>query len=198
MPPVARNSVTSAHQFGAILVGLVRERMPALKDDAPLIVAIDGRSGAGKTTLTSTMRTLLIREGFCTDIFRLDDTYQGWTGLSTAIKQWQVHSANLARGRAIHWNGWDWITNTPTGPFIFPANAQQRASVLLVEGVGALAGTAHIRCWIEQETARRKHDALERDGETYRPFWDTWAAQEDQVFTENSAHYQKCDILYER
>lgn len=194
----ATHTAHSTHQFCTILVGLVRERMRSRNGVAPLIIALDGRSGSGKTTLTEAVRQALVQEGISPDIFRLDDTYQGWTGLSPAITQWRGNSTALKQGKAVQWNGWDWSSSQPTGPFTLTIEASVAPRVLVVEGVGALAGSADIRCWIEQDTTSRKRDALQRDGDTYRPFWDLWAEQEEQLFAHYRKCYQKCDILYER
>ena len=39
-----------------------------------------------------------------------------------------------------------------------------------------------LRVWVDAPTALRKERALSRDGETYAPHWDRWAAQEDAVY----------------
>lgn len=53
---------------------------------------------------------------------------------------------------------------------------------MIVEGSGILrastAGLADVRIWVESAEASRKARALARDGDTYRPHWDRWAAQE--------------------
>ena len=41
---------------------------------------------------------------------------------------------------------------------------------------------AAVRVWVEATDALRKRRALSRDGETYAPHWDRWAAQEDAVY----------------
>ncbi|HEX4399545.1 MAG TPA: hypothetical protein VH136_18035, partial [Trebonia sp.] len=57
--------------------------------------------------------------------------------------------------------------------------------VLIVEGVGAGARRAaafeSLLVWLEAPTAVRKQRALDRDGETFAPYWDMWAAQEEAM-----------------
>ena len=57
---------------------------------------------------------------------------------------------------------------------------------LVLEGCGALvppaAAFAAVRVWVDAPTEVRKERALSRDGETYAPHWDRWAAQEDAVY----------------
>jgi hypothetical protein len=57
--------------------------------------------------------------------------------------------------------------------------------VLIVEGVGAGAWRAavfeSVVVWLETPRSVRKKRALDRDGETFAPYWDMWAAQEDAL-----------------
>lgn len=54
---------------------------------------------------------------------------------------------------------------------------------LVVEGVGALSAAnralADLGIWVDAPAEVRKQRALARDGDTYRPHWDRWAAQEE-------------------
>ena len=54
---------------------------------------------------------------------------------------------------------------------------------LIVEGSGVLtpasAALADVRIWLESPAGSRRERALRRDGDTYRPHWERWAAQED-------------------
>jgi anthranilate synthase component 1/para-aminobenzoate synthetase len=57
--------------------------------------------------------------------------------------------------------------------------------LLIVEGVGAGARRAvayeSVLVWMEVPASVRKKRALDRDGQTFAPHWDTWAAQEDAM-----------------
>jgi cytidylate kinase len=61
-------------------------------------------------------------------------------------------------------------------------------SHLVVEGCGALVPPAlefaAVRVWVEAPAPVRRARALSRDGETYAPHWDRWAAQEDDVYAD--------------
>ncbi|MDO4898698.1 MAG: hypothetical protein Q3965_05250 [Rothia sp. (in: high G+C Gram-positive bacteria)] len=149
--------------------------------ETPLLVAVDGRSGAGKTGLTNTLLELLARAEVPAAAFRLDDMYQGWRGLLPAVESWQQMSHRIVSGQdAGGWLGWDWATNAPTSPYPFPA--LPLGGVLLVEGVGALCGSHDIGVWVQLPDVERKQRALARDGQTYIPYWDTWAKQEEELF----------------
>ena len=53
----------------------------------------------------------------------------------------------------------------------------------MCEGVGALSVAARplldLAVWLELETPARRSRALARDGETYAPHWERWAAHEE-------------------
>lgn len=147
----------------------------ALTDDGALTILIDGRSGSGKSTLAQRLQPLW--DG--SSIVRLDNVYPGWDGLAWAVEH--LHTELLqprADGRVGRWRSWNWMTDAP-GRWhdVDPARR------LIVEGVGALtAGNralADLGIWVETPDDERKRRALLRDGDTYRPHWDRWAAQEE-------------------
>lgn len=162
--------------------------------NTPLLVALDGRSGAGKTSLAAQLASSLAAH-MPVEVFHLEDTYQGWGGLAPAVEQWRRISQEIMSGQdAGSWHGWDWQSNQPTGPHPFTAGA--RGGVLLVEGVGAFCGSYHLGIWVELSDSERKRRALARDGETYRPYWDMWAAQEDALLAANQQVYGSPTHIY--
>lgn len=137
-------------------------------------VLIDGRSGSGKSTLADELCTLW--RGSI--VVRLDDIYPGWDGLAWAAEH--VNTELLvprAQGRPGRWRRWDWATSAPAD--WHTVDADQR---LIVEGAGALTPhgrlLADLGIWVEADDQVRKQRALDRDGDTYAPHWDRWAAQE--------------------
>ncbi len=44
------------------------------------------------------------------------------------------------------------------------------------------AGHADLAVWVETPDAVRRERALARDGDTYAPHWERWAAQERAVY----------------
>lgn len=138
-------------------------------------VLIDGRSGSGKSTLAKRLRRLWDDS----QILRLDDVYPGWDGLAWAVDH--VRTELLAprrEGCPGRWRSWSWVRDAP-GRW-HTVDPTQR---LIVEGVGALntpgRALADLGIWVDTPDAERKRRALLRDGDTYRPHWDRWAAQED-------------------
>ncbi|MGD9427604.1 aminodeoxychorismate synthase component I [Arthrobacter russicus] len=146
----------------------------------PVIIAVDGRSGSGKTSLALELASLL-REHRKVSVFHLEDVYPGWNGLSAGVDRYLQTVLNpLHRGVDAQWTSWDWSAH-------FDGEARQTTAsdVVIVEGVGAAQAPARPMLdaviWVEAAEALRKERALARDGETYAPYWDLWAAQEAEL-----------------
>lgn len=153
------------------------ELVQQLNTSGVVTVLIDGRSGSGKSTLADRLQQRWAGSA----VVRLDDIYPGWDGLAWAVDH--VHTELLqprSDGSPARWRRWDWTTNTPAG--WQSVVATQR---LIVEGVGTLSAgnraLADVGIWIDAEDDVRKRRALLRDGDTYRPFWEQWAAQEQTL-----------------
>jgi uridine kinase len=142
------------------------------------VVAIDGRSGAGKTSLAAALRDQLQAP-----VVSLEDLYGGWDGLERGIDLLVASVFEpLAAGEAARVPQYDWVAGEWAAPVVM-----QPPSVLIVEGVGAGARRAasfeSLLVWLEVPASARKRRALDRDGETFAPYWVQWAAQEDLMLT---------------
>lgn len=147
---------------------------------APVIIAVDGRSGAGKTTLAVELAARL-RVHHKVSLFHLEDIYPGWDGLTAGISRYAATVlAPLRRGECASWISWDWETDDDGA-----TRVTEPAEIVLIEGVGAAAAAARpyldAVVWVESPTADRRSRALARDGGSYDPFWDRWAAQEEAL-----------------
>lgn len=145
---------------------------------APVIIAIDGRSGAGKTTLAIELAARL-RNHHKVSLFHLEDIYPGWNGLAAGIERYvSTVLAPLSRGEAATWTSWDWANH-----YDGDTRVTLPAEIVIIEGVGAAAADARpllsAVVWADAPDEVRRTRALDRDGGTYEPFWDLWAAQED-------------------
>ena len=146
---------------------------------APVIIAIDGRSGAGKTTLAIELAARL-RTHHKVSLFHLEDIYPGWNGLTAGIERYvSTVLTPLSRGDRAVWTSWDWEKH-----YDGDARVTLPAEIVIIEGVGAAAAEARpllsAVIWADSPDDVRRTRALDRDGGTYEPFWDQWAAQEDE------------------
>lgn len=142
------------------------------------VVVIDGRSGAGKSSLAAR----LVRAwplSTPTQLLALDSVYPGWGGLERGaeIAREGVLRPH-ARGVIGIWRRWDWERAAEA-----ESHAVDPALGLIVEGCGALtpasAALADVTVWVDGPSASRRRRALERDGDGFRSHWDMWAAQEE-------------------
>ena len=112
----------------------------------------------------------------------MDDLYPGWDGLAAAVPLlYEQVVAPLAAGRPARYRRYDW----DRGEFA-ETHDLGRPALLVVEGVAAgaapVARYATLLVWVEAHQAERFRRGIARDGETYRPHWDRWAAQEAAHF----------------
>lgn len=146
------------------------------------VVLIDGRSGAGKTSLARTLVARWPLRGRV-QLVALDSIYPGWDGLDDGVALAKdLILTPHAKGLVGVWQRWDWTVGEPA-----EAHAVDPSLPLIVEGSGVLTPTtarlADVRVWLESPPASRKQRALARDGETYRPHWERWARQEHRHVT---------------
>jgi uridine kinase len=131
-------------------------------------VLIDGRSGSGKTELARA----LVERWPGSQLVSLDDLYPGWDGLDAGSR---AVASILTTAR---WRAWDWRAGVPGAWHRLDTSAP-----IVIEGVGAISrasrALADVAVWIDLDDATRKRRALDRDGDTFAPFWDRWAAQEE-------------------
>ncbi|MBT2485768.1 MULTISPECIES: hypothetical protein [unclassified Microbacterium] len=142
------------------------------------VVLIDGRSGAGKTSLAGLLAARWPLAGRV-QLIALDSLYPGWDGLDGGVEralEWILRPHG--RGKIGTWRRWDWERQTDA-----ESHAVDPSLGVILEGSGILtpatAALADVRVWVESTEPARKARALARDGDTYRPHWDRWAAQEE-------------------
>lgn len=154
-----------------------------------LVVAVDGRSGAGKTSLAGRLAVIL-----AAPVVTLEDLYGGWDGLergidllATAVLE-PLTAGKTARIPRYDWDAGEWAEPVPLDP----------PGVLIVEGAGAgawrTAAFVSQLVWLEAPAPVRKERALERDGETFAPYWEMWAAQEDAMLARDRTP-DRADII---
>jgi uridine kinase len=147
-------------------------RTPA-RTGATRVLAIDGRSGAGKSSFAA---KLAGRAG--APLVSLEDLYGGWDGLRDGIERLREQVlAPLARNQTARVPRYDWRAAAWLEPWPLRPPA-----ILIVEGVGAgaraLAPHTSLLVWIElDEAARARRVAQRRPGDLSE--WARWARLED-------------------
>ncbi|PZF85938.1 uridine kinase family protein [Jiangella anatolica] len=145
---------------------------------SPVLVAVDGPAGSGKTTLAGRLAALLGDA----PVVHMDDLYPGWDGLAAAaVAVAPEVLAPLAAGRPARYRRWDWAASRWAG-WVDVAPAP----VVIVEGCGSgsTPGAPYLSLllWVEAPHDVRQARGFERDGDGFRPHWSRWARQEDALF----------------
>jgi uridine kinase len=138
------------------------------------VIAIDGRAGAGKSTLA---RRLAERTD--APVVQLEQLYPGWDGLQAGIDLVvEAVLIPLSAHQVAQVPRYDWLASRFIEPWPL-----EHPGLLIVEGVGAgaraAAAFASVLIWLELDADLRKERAMARDGDVFRPHWERWAEQED-------------------
>lgn len=173
----AREQVPAGEPTDEVLDDLAaRIRTLPPKAGTSVVVAVDGPAGAGKTTLAGRLA-----ERLGAPVVHMDDIYPGWDGLAEAAGAIARVLGDLAAGRPAGHRRWDWANDRYDTWQDVPA-----APVLVVEGCGSAsrAGAVHLSLivWVDAPHDLRMARGIERDGEGFRPHWERWARQEDELF----------------
>jgi uridine kinase len=154
------------------------------------LIAVDGRSGSGKTWLAGQLAVPL-----GAPVIHMDDLYPGWDGLDRAagvLADWVIEP--LSRGKPARWRRFDWDSMS-YGEW----HTTDPAGVVLLEGCGsvraALAAAYAARIWVGAPAAARQHRLRARpDFVSYEPHAQRWAELEDQLYrTEQTRRH--CEII---
>jgi len=168
---VRTTPLTTGEAVDLVVAALASAPAPAR---GPRVLAVDGRSGSGKTDLAAAVAHRL-----GAPVVHLDDLYPGWDGLADGVVVLAGSVlAPLRAGREAVYRRWDWAADAPGGPVRVPGGP-----TVVLEGVGAgAAGPVDLLVWLEAGAAVRRRRGLDRDGEAFAPHWERWAAQEDALF----------------
>lgn len=151
------------------------------------MVLIDGGSGSGKSTLARALAPQLDAQ-----LVRLDDIYPGWDGLEAGSR---AVAEQILDPTAPGWRRWDWAAGESA-----EWRPLDRDRPLVVEGSGTLSRSnralSTLGIWVELDAVERRRRALERDGESYAPHWERWAAQE-RAFAERERPRALADEIVE-
>ena len=141
------------------------------------LLCIDGPAGSGKTSLAAEVASLVPGAR----VVHVDDLLAGWQGLPGLADRFEDLLRPLAGDRPGCYVRWDWVADrwAETVPV-------QPGPLLVLEGVGsgaaAYADLRTLLVWVEAPHDLRRRRGLERDGDTFAPHWDRWAAAEASLF----------------
>jgi len=162
----------------------------------PFVVAIDGRSGVGKSTLAAAAAARLgncpVIEG---DEFYAGGSAQEWDRRSPAenarcvLDRQGQHAVldTLRRGESAQWFGYDW--DAFDGRRLDRPSRVDPAAVVILEGVYScrpeLREVVDLRVLLRTPEAERLARLLAREGDLWADGWfDRWSAAEQYYFTE--------------
>lgn len=144
------------------------------------ILAVDGRSGSGKTAFATELA-----EALGARVLHVEDFYPGWVGLRAGA-DWLVEGVlePLSRGEEVSLRRWDWSADRFEDGGTFAPGG-----VVVVEGCGALSVRSHpyihVGIWLDADERVRRVRATARDGGD--AWWAGWAAQEDAFYAEEGS-----------
>ncbi|HLZ25982.1 MAG TPA: hypothetical protein VKV73_01520 [Chloroflexota bacterium] len=126
----------------------------------PRIVAVDGRSASGKTTLGERLRTAVTdAEVVHTDDIAWSHSRFGWDDLLIGGVLEPLH-----RGQAVHYQPPAWASRGRSGQIDVSANA----SLVIIEGVGAARReVTHLldaAVWVQSDSREAERRAARRNG----------------------------------
>ena len=180
----------------AVFARSLADAAPA-RTSRPLVVAVDGRGGSGKTTLAARLRRLLPAAAVVhTDDVAWWHSRFGWGDLMIAGVLEPLHA-----GRGVRYRPPAWDTRGRPGHIEVPAAAR----VVLIEGVGAsrrtLADRLDVAVWVQSDYGEAKRRGIDRDMRTRGldedvalREWDEWEAEEVPFLLEDRP-WERADVI---
>ena len=166
----------------ADLVAEIEQRPPRF--GGTRLIAVDGPSGAGKTTFALRLAKLLDAP-----VVHTDDLLNGWDDQFTFWNRLESRVLTpLRRGRAATYQRYQWHI----GKFAGPPLTIEPAPAVLLEGVSAarreIRSELSLAVFVVAPPELRLRRALARDGDdsvAFRAYLGRWRAAEDRHFAED-------------
>ena len=159
----------------------------------PILVALDGRSAAGKSILAGEVAPLVGAVVIDGDDFYSGGTAATWDAMSAAEKanhcvDWRRQRPvleKLASGVAATWHPYDWEADDGS-PALTPVVCEP-APVIILDGVYSarpeLADLFDLRVLLDAPATLRRAQLIQREGEGYREEWNArWDEAEQWYF----------------
>ncbi len=188
-----------AQGWRPIPVGELAERLMAARrtQAAPCLVAVDGRSAGGKSTLAALLAASVPRSAVLhTDDLAWNEPLFAWAHLLDAL----LRSART--GEPVRFQPPAWPRHGRSGAIELPSGLD----LIVVEGVGAndraVAGQYDTAVWVQSDGATARHRGIERDvasgenGDRAQSiaFWDEWDRAE-RVHLADQRPWERSDVI---
>jgi len=168
------------------VAGLLSAREPTLGRGR--LLCVDGPAGSGKTTLATAVAELT-----GAPVVRMDDLYDGWSGLLDVAPLVLGLLDPLAAGRPGRYRRYDWHAAAYAEEHVL-----EPGPLLILEGVGsgclAWAAWTTVLVWVEASDDIRLARGLARDGEEFRPQWLAWM-RDERVLFEREQTRARADVV---
>ena len=158
----------------------------------PILIAIDGPAGSGKTSLANQLASNLKSA----TTIHMDDLYNGWEDALTAtltrhLEEWVLDP--LTQHQNVKYQKFDW-TIGEYGPTVEVKDVE----LLILEGVGAaqakIRQQADLTIWIEVGAQIGLARVLNRDGAQILPYMLKWQERESAHFIKDQTK-ENCQIF---
>lgn len=160
--------------------------------DRPLVVAVDGRSASGKTSLAERLSAHVPGSVVVhTDDVAWHHSFFGWADLMREGILEPLH-----RGEAVDYRPPAWDERGRDGSITVP----QGTPAVFIEGVGAsrreLMQWVDAVVWVQSDRVRAEALGIDRDGgdQAARDFWNEWMAEEDP-FLADQRPWDHADVI---
>jgi hypothetical protein len=172
-----------------VAAGLVRLAASRTVAPGPPAIAVDGRSGAGKSTFAARLASAVGDVAVVhTDDLAWNHSFFGWADLVRVGVLEPVR-----RGEAVSYSPPAWVGRGRPGAV--EVHAGCRAVVL--EGVGAgrreLSDLVDARVWVQSDAVDARTRGIARDGGDVA-FWDEWEAEE-VPFLDHDRPWERADVI---
>ena len=176
----------------------VQRLVRSLVDSAgePVVVAVDGRSAGGKTTLAQRLVATHPQAALVhTDDVAWNHSFFGWDDV---LRRGVLEP--VRRGEQVSFRPPAWDAHERSGAIEVPPRTQ----LLVVEGVGssrqALADFVDASVWVQSDVAEARRRGIARDIELGRTpdaaveFWDRWDGEE-VAFLAADRPWERADVV---
>lgn len=181
----------------AVDVGSIVDGLPVPPPGRPLIIAVDGRSASGKSTLADTLAAAIPRSCVVhTDDLAWQESFFGWDHLLREVL------TPLHRGEPVVFRPPAWELHGRDGAITVSDDCR----VVLVEGVGAgrreVADLVDHVIWVQSDFAEAERRGIARDvahgmngdAAASTTFWHEWMAQE-LSFLRDDRPWTRADLM---